>query len=124
VNGKLGALLTMTIFGWAVGPAWAGEVVTPPLIKDTFDDYACSVYNGGSKAIDVTIEIYDAAFGIPSAGPSARTIQPGRRGRLSTSLGAEDVCRVTGRFSRRKTPIAFCVIASGSGRCGATVTSP
>ncbi len=108
----------------APASASAGELVTPLLDKETFDDFACMVYNGGPKPIDVTIEIFDAEFAASNAGPANRTIQPGRRARLVTSFGGDSLCRVTGKFSRKKTLVTFCVVPSGGGRCDSLVTVP
>lgn len=111
--------------------AFAAVLATPPLPIDNTnaERAACSVMNGGSKAIGpFTITIVRlagtevASEEVPSLGPGVSEILLVDANQISTASTVS--CIVEGKGISKKTPISLCTLPSATYTCSASVQAP
>jgi hypothetical protein len=118
------AISTMVFLATVGGVASGATKTTPSLQKEGGDAFVCRVVNAGPSSLaDVTVTI----LGSNGATLASQTLNSpaGWTGSVDYIAGATiGYCKVEGSFSKSKVHVTFCVVPSGSARCGVAVGDP
>jgi hypothetical protein len=111
----------------ATSTAQAGQLVTSVLTANSGldDDYVCTTLNTGRKEITVFVEIFNASTGV-AIRSSERTIAVGEASSvIETDTNVSTAyCKVSGKFSKKKVKLTFCVRPDGTNDCKALAFEP